>query len=86
MGERVAQAKTCLDEGCEYYAKRKLEEAERELKKALKYYEAARKKSSQFKFEISSILKLLGDIYHLRGDDATADWFYERSQYIMYNE
>ncbi|MHA1409037.1 MAG: hypothetical protein ACTSQY_01730 [Candidatus Odinarchaeia archaeon] len=85
MENRVKEAKTFLDEAGYLYATRKLDEAERELKKALKYYRAARKRKSDYKTEISEILRMIADIYYLRGNHKKADKYYEESYYIYYN-
>ncbi len=79
MEDVVKTAKECYDNACLLYATKKLDEAEKALLDALKYYETARKGRNQFKKEISAILKLLGDVYHLKGEEEKSRNYYERS-------
>ncbi len=79
MEDVVKTAKECFDNACLLYAIKKLDEAEKALKETLKYYETARKGRKQYKQEIAAILKLLGDIYHLKGEEEKARIYYERS-------
>lgn len=82
MEEVIKTAQECYDKACLLYATRKLDDAEMRLREALKYYEAARKSRVQYKKEVSAILKLLGDIYHLKGDDDKSRNYYERSHRV----